>query len=93
VDRRNFICAITAAAGSAACAEAPKETTAVRYAIAGFTCVTCAVGLEVLLRQQRGVVRADASYPEQNVAIGFDQTVISEKALKDFIGQCGFAAV
>ena len=66
------------------------ENQSVSYKVTGFTCVTCAVGLEVMLRQQKGVVRASASYPEKKVAIGFDNGLTSEKALKGFIAECGF---
>jgi hypothetical protein len=59
----------------------------------GFTCVTCAVGLKVMLRGLKGVTRAKASYPQANVAIGFDANLTSEKALKDFIANCGFSGV
>jgi copper chaperone CopZ len=94
MDRRKFICRITA--GSAAgltLAEAapPKENRSVLYKVKGFTCVTCAVGLEVMLRGLKGVTRATASYPEGNVTIGFDRNFTSEKTLKNFIENCGFS--
>jgi copper chaperone CopZ len=94
MDRRDFMCGITATSGAAvslSTSSAAKETRSITYTVQGFTCVTCAVGLEVMLRQQKGVVRANASYPERTVAIGFDETLISEKALKGFIVQCGFS--
>jgi hypothetical protein len=49
------------------------------------------VGLEVMLRQQKGVTRANASYQENKVVIGFDADLTSEKSLKDFIAGCGFS--
>jgi len=49
------------------------------------------VGLEVMLRGLNGVTRAKASYPEANVAIGFDANLTSEKTLRDFIAKCGFS--
>jgi len=52
--------------------------------------VTCAVGLEVMLRGLKGVTRANASYPEARVVIGFDSNLTTEKALKDFVASCGF---
>lgn len=94
MDRRNFLCRVTAAGTAAglsiADAGAAKENRSVTYKVKGFTCVTCAVGLEVMLRQQKGVTRANASYPERRVAIGFDANLTSEKALQDFIASCGF---
>jgi len=61
------------------------------YQVKGFTCVTCAVGLEVMLRGLRGVTRANASYPAARVVIGFDGELTNEKTLRDFISSCGFS--
>ena len=108
MDRRRFICQVTAvvAAGAATSLElapvavsrdahastAPEgETRSVTYQVKGFTCITCAVGLEVMLRGLNGVTRANASYPENNVVIGFDEHVTNDKALKEFINVCGFS--
>ena len=62
-----------------------------RQKVKGFTCITCAVGLEVMLRGLKGVTWAKASYPEANVAIGFDANLTSEKTLRDFIAKCDFS--
>jgi copper chaperone CopZ len=69
----------------------PVETRSVSYKIKGFTCVTCATGLEVMLREQKGVAWAQASYPEATVIIGFDENLTSESTLKEFIAGCGFS--
>ena len=69
----------------------PVENASVSYQVKGFTCVTCATGLEVMLRDQTGVARAAASYPEATVAIGFDRNLTSEQAIKEFIAGCGFS--
>jgi hypothetical protein len=96
MDRRNFLCKLTAS-GTAAAAVAhaaapshPSETRAVTWKVKGFTCITCSVGLEVMLRGLNGVTRASASYPANNVMVGFDEHVTSEKILKEFITVCGF---
>jgi len=93
MDRRNFICGVgvVGAAGLTAADAAARETTSVAYKVKGFTCITCAVGLEVMLRQQKGVTRAKASYPQNSVVIGFDGKLTSEKTLKEFIAGCGFS--
>jgi copper chaperone CopZ len=44
-----------------------------------------------MLRGLNGVTRANASYPENNVVIGFDEHVTNDKALKEFINVCGFS--
>ena|ERR1044071_1390728 len=66
------------------------ENQTVTYNVQGFTCVTCATGLEVMLRELQGVIRVHASYPEAKVVIGFDQSLTSEQKLKEFIVSCGF---
>jgi Cu+-exporting ATPase len=94
--RRNFIQRLTfAGAGSLALlgkAEAARSTTVI-YRIKGFTCVTCAVGLDTLLRQQKGVIRSESSYPEAKSVIVFDPSVITEANLKAFIAEMGFSVV
>jgi copper chaperone CopZ len=45
-----------------------------------------------MLRGVRGVTEASASYAESRVAVAFDERLISEDALKQFIGSCGFSA-
>ena len=69
----------------------PVENQTVSYEVKGFSCVTCATGLEVQLRDLKGVVRAHASYPEAAVVIGFDQNIISAQMLRDAITNCGFS--
>ena len=60
------------AAGLAGCGlVAAAERSTVIYRVKGFTCVTCPVGLESLLRRERGVVRTTASYPEGMARIEF----------------------
>jgi anaerobic selenocysteine-containing dehydrogenase len=103
MDRRKFLgCVVTGMAGTTVgigvtragfdpAPVSPKETQRVAYRVKGFTCITCATGLEVMLLQQQGVVRASASYPDANVMIGFDEHSISEDKIKEFIVSCGFA--
>ncbi|MBZ5507087.1 MAG: hypothetical protein LAO78_16645 [Acidobacteriia bacterium] len=102
MDRRKFLSRIIAgAAGTTAvglaaaslsmAAASAKENRVVTWQVQGFTCITCATGLEVLLLQQKGVARASASYPEAKVIIGFDNRMTSEEALRQFIAGCGFS--
>jgi Cu+-exporting ATPase len=98
MDRRRFLCQVTsqAAAAGAVAGAAPgkgtaRENRAVTYRVQGFTCITCAVGLEVMLKELGGVTRAKASYAENTVAIGFDERAIAEKTIKNFIHTCGFS--
>jgi hypothetical protein len=68
-----------------------KESRVVDYKVQGFTCITCATGLEVMLLQQKGVTQANASYPEARVVIGFDEELTSEDTVRQFISSCGFS--
>lgn len=92
MDRRNFIRNV-AAAGSGLSLEGaqPRENTSVKYAVKGFTCITCAVGLETMLRTQPGVVRVSASFPQHSCEIGYDRGVTSDTRLRQFIADCGFS--
>lgn len=90
--RRDFIQRLTVggASGLAAAGAIGAAETQVTYQIDGFSCVTCAVGLEVMLRQQPGITRADASYPARQVVIGYDASLTNEETIKQFISSTGF---
>jgi Cu+-exporting ATPase len=104
--RRRFLGAMTAigagSLASVATVELAKNASAtpthsgnaktVTYSIQGFTCITCAVGLETLLLREKGVVSVKASYPEAKAVIQFDPSVITEAALMGFIEEAGFTA-
>jgi len=94
MDRRRFLTRLTAASAAVSldvgCGG--HATRRAVYQVQGFTCVTCAVGLEVMLRGVRGVAEASANYAERSVAVAFDDQVIGEDAVKQFIGSCGFLA-
>jgi copper chaperone CopZ len=97
MDRRGFLSRLTAASAAVGLevgcgAGALRATRRVIFQVRGFTCITCAVGLEVMLRGVRGVTEASANYAESSVRIAFDEQLISEDALKQFIGSCGFLA-
>ena len=92
--RRRFIELITLGTGGMAAMGAipatEKET--VTYRVTGFTCITCAVGLEALLQQEKGVAWAKASYPHANVVIKFDPKKVTQDALRTYIVSMGFKA-
>jgi copper chaperone CopZ len=92
--RRRFIELITLGTGSLAAIGAIKATEkeTVTYRVTGFTCITCAVGLESLLRQEKGVAWAKASYPDANVVIKFDPKEVTQDSLKTYIASMGFKA-
>lgn len=91
--RRNFIqrIALGAVGGVAATgAVEASENKTVTYRVKGFTCVTCAVGLETMLQREKGVTSVKASYPKANVIIRFDPELVTENSLKGFIAEMGF---
>jgi Cu+-exporting ATPase len=92
--RRRFIELITLGTGSLATIGAIKATEkeTVTYRVTGFTCITCAVGLEALLRQEKGVAWAKASYPDANVVIKFDPKEVTQDSLNTYIASMGFKA-
>ena len=95
MDRRNFIRNVAATMPAASLTlegAAPKETAAVKFSVEGYTCITCAVGLETLLKMEKEVVPVSASYPGKSAEVGYDSRLTNEKQLVDFIAQCGFKA-
>lgn len=92
--RRDFIQKIAAASGGVAAAQgaatparkaAPGAT--VVYMVKGFTCITCAVGLEVVLKGIQGISAAKATYPEGKVTVGYDPKLQSEEKIRAFINK------
>lgn len=81
-----------AAMGAVEAVEA-SETKSVTYRVKGFSCITCAVGLDAMLQQQPGVARSKSTYAEGTVRIEFHPHLVSENVLKAFIAQQGFAVL
>ena len=95
MQRRRFIQLMGIAGATSLAAASPLETSdtkTVAYSVKGFTCITCAVGLETLLRQQKGVLTASASYPDASVVIRYDPAKTDENQLKGYIAEMGFTA-
>jgi len=95
MQRRRFVQMMTlASVGTVAAAELVHagETKTVRWHVKGFTCVTCAVGLETMLRGEKGVRAVKATYPEAQVTIQYNPAAVSESQLRGFITELGFTA-
>ena len=93
--RRKFLGLITlAGAGGLATlkAAAVQDKKTAIYKIKGFTCITCAVGLETLLLRENGVLVAKATYPEAIVTVTYDPASISEPSIVKAIESMGFEA-
>jgi Cu+-exporting ATPase len=60
------------------------------YFVKGFSCITCATGLDTLLGRQKGIISSKSTYPLGKVTVGFDPHQISEQAIVAFIADLGF---
>jgi Cu+-exporting ATPase len=91
--RRRFLKLVTiASVGGLAPLEsmAAKAGKTVIYHVKGFSCITCAAGLDTMLGQQKGVISSKSTYPEGQVTVGFDPNQITEQAIVCFITDLGF---
>ncbi len=66
------------------------DTKTITYMVKGFTCPTCAVGLDTLLGRQKGIVSSNSTYPEGKVTVRFHPGVVTDAVIKSFIAEMGF---
>ena len=91
--RRRFLQLVTmASVGGLAQLEAVSAaaTQTAMYQVAGFTCITCATGLDTLFSQQKGVASSKSTYPEGKVTVAFDPNRTTGQAIVAFITDLGF---
>lgn len=88
--RRKFIQGITSTLSVVPAVAGGAKT--VTWHIEGFSCITCAVGLDTMLREQKGVVRSKSSYEHRTAMIEFLPEVVTEKQIRGFIEELGFNA-
>jgi copper chaperone CopZ len=91
--RRQFVQFVaTLSAGSVATIAAAdtEGIKTVTYVVKGFSCVTCAVGLDTVLEKQKGIVRCKSTYPDGIVKIQFDPQGITEQSIRASIAEMGF---
>ena len=67
-----------------------KHKTAI-FQVKGFSCITCAVGLDTMYSRTKGVVTSHSTYPEGKVMVQFDPASIDETAVKTVILDAGFS--
>jgi Cu+-exporting ATPase len=67
--------------------------TTVIFQVKGFTCITCAVGLDTLLGKEKGIVSSRSTYPEGKVTVVFDPKECREETIRKFIAEMGFSVV
>ena len=63
------------------------------FDVKGFTCITCAVGLDTLLGKERGILSSRSAYPEGRVTVALNPHETSVAAVQAFIEQLGFTVV
>ena len=93
--RRKFIQGMTLASAGVGMAAVTTvkagEKRTVTYRVKGFSCVTCAVGLDTMLGRHEGVIQSKSSYPDAITVIEFDPHLVTDKSLKAFIAELGFS--
>jgi copper chaperone CopZ len=89
--RRKFIQGIACGLGMVE-AGAAVPTRTVKYSIEGFTCITCAVGLDALLADRKGIVKSKSSYPDRTSVIEYNPQLVTETEIKGYIQELGFRA-
>jgi copper chaperone CopZ len=72
---------------------ASGKSKTVIYQVRGFTCITCAVGLDTMLGKQKGVLSSQSTYPEGKVTVRFDPDSAAESSIRAFINDTGFTVV
>jgi copper chaperone CopZ len=88
--RRSFLQLLTMASVGGLASMAAVASKTVTYQVKGFTCITCATGLDTLLSQQKGIASSKSTYPEGKVTVAFDPNQTTEHAIVGFITNLGF---
>ncbi len=88
--RRQFVQLIAAVGTGSVATIAAADAKGNTYVVKGFSCVTCAVGLDTMLEKQKGIASSQSSYPDGIVIVKFDPRQITEQSLKAFINEMGF---
>jgi copper chaperone CopZ len=89
--RRQFLqLATMAGVGGLAPLEAMAATRTVTYFVQGFSCITCATGLDTMLGRQKGIASSQSTYPDGKVTVSFHPNQTTEQAIVTFISDLGF---
>ena len=90
--RRRFLqfVPLASALGLVPLKAAKGKSKVVTYRVKGFSCVTCATGLDTMLSQQKGIASSKSTYPEGIVKVAFDPEEMSENQIAAFIAELGF---
>jgi copper chaperone CopZ len=96
IRRRLLQLAALSGAGALAPLEAMAKTAAnaaamtVVFQVKGFSCVTCAVGLDTMFSRTKGIVSSHSTYPEGKVTVRFDPGAIDQAQVRAVIADAGF---
>lgn len=85
-----FVAMLGASSVATIAAAEAKGMKTVTFVIKGFSCVTCAVGLDTMLGKQKGIAWSKSNYPDGITNIQFDPKKVTEAQLKAFISEIGF---
>lgn len=90
--RRRFLQMLTLASATPlkSFAAAPTRTATLR--VTGFTCITCATGLDTLISRHKGIKSSSSTYPEGMVKVVFNPDQVTEQWIEGFIANLGFKA-
>src|SRR5271165_3273813 len=91
--RRNFLqlMGLASANGLASIESlAAEPTRTATLQVKGFSCITCATGLDTMLGRQRGIKSSRSSYPAGVVTVCFNPDRITEERIVAFIAELGF---
>lgn len=61
--------------------------------IDGMTCSACSNGLEKYLNKQNGIIEANVNLVMANATILYDETILEQKKLDEFVKQAGFKSL
>jgi copper chaperone CopZ len=91
--RRRFLQLVTMAGAAGAIpleAVAAGATNTVTYQVIGFSCITCATGLDTMLGREKGIVSGKSTYPEGKVTAVYNPGQTTPAAIAAFIAELGF---
>lgn len=85
-----FMATISASSVATIAAADARGLKTVTFLVKGFSCATCAVGLDTTLGKRKGVISSKSTYPEGIARIQFDPGQTTQNALKAAIEEMGF---
>ena len=70
--------------------DASAKGKTVVFQVKGFSCITCAVGLDTMYSRTKGILSSHSTYPEGKVTVRFDPGSIDDAAVRAVITDAGF---